>query len=447
MLPRAMLLAAALVALAPGPSGAALWQAEREWSEAEEAGFAAFVENEVDADFFVRAGLAHDCADILYGLRWIYARQRRLPVAATTIDGTLVGHWSDRFAPAGRGDWTRDPGFLDALRFVFGMTGTRTLAADSYPVAVDPEHVRAGVMYREEHHAYVVARVALDGTEPHPLVTWESTLPPAVRPLRMGVFAPPAPQAGSGDGLLRFRWIEKTASGWQYVPRERQSGWSDEQFDPAFHHGVAFAEAVARRFSQEEASPMVQVLRYVAQVDRLARERVPIVLAGHRACAGKRGEACGEGGALWELYSTPNRDARMLGYLARVRALAEGEDVEPEWVMDLMSAKAIDVGAPVGEGSGEAAQRIDLALLYRNARFVSSEPGDPIAQRWGLAICDSLAEHASALEESLAFLGERATDPNDGYTARALESRELELADVDAERKIAGCPVAATAAP
>jgi hypothetical protein len=189
---------------------------------------------------------------------------------------------------------------------------------------------------------------------------------------------------------------------------------------------------------------MVQVLRYVTQIERLARERVPIVLAGHRACAGKRGEACGEGGALWELYSTPNRDARMLGYLARVRALADERDVEPDWVMDLMSAKAIDVGAPVGPGAGEAARRIDLAVLYRNARFVSSEPGDPIAQRWGLAVCESLAEQASALEASLAFLSGLAVDPGDDYTARALESRELELADVDAERKIAGCTGTAT---
>jgi len=49
-----LLLGLALLSLTPAPSGAALWQAERAWSEEEEAGFARFVESEVDADFFVR---------------------------------------------------------------------------------------------------------------------------------------------------------------------------------------------------------------------------------------------------------------------------------------------------------------------------------------------------------------------------------------------------------
>jgi hypothetical protein len=442
-----LLTAISLLALEAAPSSAALWQAEREWSEAEEAGFAAFVETEVDPDFFVRAGLAHDCADILYGLRWIYARERGLPVAATAVEGGLIGHWSARFGPVDRRrSWTRDPNFLEALRFVFGMTGTRTLPVDTYPVAIGREHLRAGVVYREENHAYVVAQVVLDGTEPHPLVTWESTMPPAVRPLRNGVFAPSAPQAGSGDGLRRFRWVEKTRAGWQLVPLERQPGYSEEQFSTAFVSGHPYAESVARRLEPEQAPPIVQALRYLAQVERLARERVPIVLAGHRACA-KTGDngACREGGALWELYSTPNRDARMLGYLARVRALVEAREVEPEWVLDLMRAKGIDVGAPLGDGDPDAARRIDLTDLYYNARFVSSEPGDEIAMRWGRAVCETLAERVAALEESLAFLRARAGAPGDDYTAQAIEDRELELSDLEEERRIAGCAQRQTA--
>jgi len=132
MLRRVLLLAAACLALGAAPSRAALWEAERVWTEEEEAGFAAFVEQRVDSDFFLRARLAHDCADILYGLRWIYARERRLPAAASAPDGTLVGHWSERFGPAGHGDWTRDGNFLAALRFVFGLTGTRTLPLEIF---------------------------------------------------------------------------------------------------------------------------------------------------------------------------------------------------------------------------------------------------------------------------------------------------------------------------
>jgi hypothetical protein len=438
---RALLLLLILACLAlPGPAGAALWKAERAWDEAEEAAYGEWIEKNVDADFFVRAHLAHDCADILYGLRWIYARERRLPVAATGADGVVVGHWSDVFAPAGRGDWKRDAHFLAALRIVFGLTGTRTLPVDTYPIAIDREHVHAGVLYRAESHAYVVGRVALDGTEPHPLVTWESTLPPAVRPLREGVFAPSAPALGSGDGLRRFYWVEHAQAGWRLVPPERQSGYSDEQYAPRFVADHPFAEAVARRLEYAPAPPMIRVLGYIAQADRLARERVPIVVAGHKACGGgKPKDSCREGGALWELYSTPNRDARLIGYLARVRALAEDRDVEPEWVMSLLRAKVFDVRAPIFPGEGEEARMLSLVSLYEDGRFVSSEPGDSIAKRWGQAVCESLADRATALEGSLTFLRERATDPNDTYTQRAIESNERELALVAGDRKKSGC--------
>ena len=449
---RFLLLLLLLCTVSPRAAGAALWKAERTWDEAEEAAYGEWIEKNVDADFFVRAKLAHDCADILYGLRWIYARERRLPVAATDKDGTVVGHWSSIFAPAGRGDWKRDANFLHALRVVFGMTGTRTLPVDTYPVAVDREHVHAGAVYRAESHAFVVGRVVLDGTEPHPLVTWESTLPPAVRPLREGVFAPSAPVLGSGDGLRRFYWVEHTEKGWRLAPPERQSGYSDEQYAPQFVHEHPFAETVARRLEIQPAPPMIRVLGYLAQADRLARERVPIVVKGHRVCGGAKASAsCREGGALWELYSTPNRDARLLGYLARVKALADERDVEPEWVMDLMRAKVYDVGARVFPGDGDEARLLSLVNLYEEGRFVSSEPGDSIAKRWGQAACESLADRAAALDASLAFLRERAPDPNDTYTARAIESNERELALVDGDRKKNGCaatpPVAAEPPP
>src|SRR5688500_10565880 len=111
---RALVLLMLACLVAPVRADAALWKAERAWDEAEEAAFGEWVEKNVDADFFVRARLAHDCADILYALRWIYARERRLPAAATGADGTVVGHWSDVFAPASRGDWKRDANFLAA---------------------------------------------------------------------------------------------------------------------------------------------------------------------------------------------------------------------------------------------------------------------------------------------------------------------------------------------
>ena len=455
---RALALALVLAASAAAPARAALWQAERAWSEEEEAGFAAWIEAEVGEDFFLSPRIAHDCADLPYALRWIYARERRLPVAATTIDGERFGHWSKEFGPATRGSWRRDGNFLWALEYLFGNTGTKTLPEDTYAVALDRARLRAGVVYHAEHHAGVVSRVALDGTEPHPLVTWESTLPPAVRRLRVGIFSGGTP-ADRGQGLRRFRWVERRESGWDYVDVEFQWGWSEEQYASSFTAGkLSFARAVAERLAPDPVPPDRQFLRYVEQAERLARERVPIVLDGHATCANAPGR-CAEGTPLWELYSTPNRDARMLGYLARVRELVDGGLVDRAFAFEVMRAKGIEVGAtldgaaepPTGGHAGpDRGERIDLLELYENAEHVSSEPGDPLEKRWGRAACASLADRAAALEESIAFLASNQSEAPDEYAARAVELRRRELDAVQGELRAEGCappPPGVSAAP
>ncbi len=430
---RRIALVGALLAALPQAARGALWVAERDWSEAEEAGFAAWVEAAVGEDLFLRPDLPHDCADVPYALRWIYARERRLPVAATSVEGELFGHWSTRFAPVSQGSWKQDPSFLAALRFLFGMTGTKTLPDDTYPVALDRVHLRAGVVYHAEHHASVVARVALDGTEPHPLVTWESTLPPAVRRLRPSVFSGSAP-AQPGHGLRSFRHVERAPEGWRYVPLERQPGYSEEQFDLAFVAGkVSFAGAVAERLAPDPVPPTRQALKFAAQAERLARERVPIVAAGARACAGAR-DRCAEGTGLWELHSTPNRDARMLGYLARVRDLVEAGEVDRGWVLEVMRVHGIEIAA---------GRRITLLDLYENASYVSSEPSDPLEKRWGLAACDSIGDRVGALERSIEFLRDQdqaGAEASDAYVAQAIEHRERELVLLAEERLSEGCP-------
>lgn len=441
-------LAFVLAASAASPARSALWQAERAWSEAEERGFAAWIEAEVGEDYFLSPRIPHDCADLPYALRWIYARERRLPVAATTTLGVRFGHWSGAFGPVSRGSWRRDANFLRALAYLFGNTGTKTLPEDTYAVAIDRARLRAGVVYHAEHHAAIVSRVALDGTEPHPLVTWESTLPPAVRRLRVGVFSGGTP-IDHGQGLRRFRWVERKEDGrFDYVDVEFQSGWSEEQYATAFTTGkISFARAVAERLAPDPVPPSRQFLKYVEQADRLARERVSIVLEGHRACSGAPGR-CGEGSALWELYSTPNRDARMLGYLARARELVEGGLVDRAYAFDVMRAKGIEVGARLagagepptaGRAGPDRGERIDLLELYENAAHVSSEPADPLTQRWGLAACASLAERAAALEGSLAFLASHQGAAPDAYAVRALELRRLELDAVHGELRAEGC--------
>src|SRR3972149_1441638 len=72
-----------------------IWEVgDRRWTVEEERQFEKWVEENITEDFFIRHMIPTDCADVVYAIRWIYARITRLPAAATTRGGRLVGHWS-----------------------------------------------------------------------------------------------------------------------------------------------------------------------------------------------------------------------------------------------------------------------------------------------------------------------------------------------------------------
>jgi hypothetical protein len=72
-------------------SGPQIWTVgEGRWTLQEENLYSEWVEATITEDFFVRHDIAVDCADAVYAIRWIYARIRHLPAAATTEDERLI---------------------------------------------------------------------------------------------------------------------------------------------------------------------------------------------------------------------------------------------------------------------------------------------------------------------------------------------------------------------
>jgi len=152
---------------------------DRRWTVEEEHRFEKWVDETMTEDFFIRTNIRTDCADAVYAIRWIYARITHLPAAATTTDGKRIGHWSTdwKHLPT-HPEWDKDERFRAALLYLFPRTWTGTLPLDTYPVRISPDSVRPGTLFLvTESHTGIIGHVFLDGSQAHPLQTWESALP------------------------------------------------------------------------------------------------------------------------------------------------------------------------------------------------------------------------------------------------------------------------------
>jgi len=290
---------------------AEVWHAVNEWTVEEELRFGAWVSEYVDENFFLNHKVPVDCADVSYGLRWIYSRIRRLPVAATGKYGEFIGHWSkdwDHLSSYSR--WDKDPRFRAALRTVLALTTTESIPNDTYPISVTPSNVTPGTVFlTTEAHTGVVGRVVLNGSTIHPLQTWESSLPVKRQKLKMRDFLMHSPNAGNQSGLVKFRWLEKVNGAWRFIDRQAQPAYSEEQYGPDFFSETAvYVDAVAKRIDPYEHDPREKAERIIDYIVKMLDERVPIVLSGYGYCTEK---PCPEGSDMWEAYSTPLRDRKI----------------------------------------------------------------------------------------------------------------------------------------
>jgi hypothetical protein len=167
-----------------------VWEVgDRRWTVEEERRFEKWVEETITEDFFIRYQIPTDCADVVYAIRWIYARINHLPAAATTREGRWIGHWSTDWKHLStHPEWQMDERFRAALRYLLPMTWTGTLPFDTYPIRISSDSVTPGTLFLlTESHTGMIGHVFLDGSQVHPLQTWESGLPVKVGPfLRTG---------------------------------------------------------------------------------------------------------------------------------------------------------------------------------------------------------------------------------------------------------------------
>jgi hypothetical protein len=373
-----------------------VWEVgDRRWTIEEEHRFEQWVTETITEDFFIRYKIPTDCADAVYAIRWIYARINHLPAAATTMYGRQIGHWSTdwRHLPT-HPEWHRDERFRAALLYLIPKTWTGTLPLDTYPVRISPDSITPGTVFLETNaHAGIIGHVFLDGSQPHPLQTWESAPPRKVQKLSLRYFFSPRPDLKTGSGLVKFRWPVSENGEWKYLSAQEHPFYSEEQYASHFCEGYAdFAEAVARRIDPTNYPAGEKFGKVIGTITRLLRERIPIVLEGYEQC---RGGGCPETSEWWEIHSTVGRDGLIILLMDHLSQIIELNHLDKEMAKTMMEAIRIDILEN---------RSVTLYDVFQNYLWFSPHPEDSVEARWGLEKCRMIFTQTRATQNSIAFI-------------------------------------------
>jgi len=378
----------ALTLLMPTLSHAAVWETTRRWDAAWENRYAEWVQTNWKVDIFQNKkspyyGLYPDCADTVYSMRAIFASQNGLPFAVTdpsTQKSTITNSISKFDAkPAGAKRVTA------YLNWLYGVLGTITLPADTYPVAINRDAVHAGglMLAKESKHSYTVKSVRETGV---PVLVYST-------------------QANRGDlkvrswpsvGYLFSKGI-KQPSGFRYFrypedllkPVWEVPGYSDEQYKAPAAKWVNVMQA---KLANRSESANEALRRQMDDACQLITTRIELVneALGKMKQVGNRCFNAQE----YDDFSTPSRDGQTKAAFEDLsatfkKAQGRNEAIDPalrEQLANLFAGSAgEEAGAqfcPVAYGRGKT---ISIGELRRRlyAGLLSANPNDPLAVRWG----------------------------------------------------------------
>jgi len=410
-----------------------VWEVgDRRWTVEEELQFGRWVEENVGEDFFIRYKIPTDCADVVYAIRWIYARIALLPAAATTWDGRLIGHWSTdwKHLPS-HPEWHQDQRFRAALLDMLSKTWTGTLPYDTYPIRISRDSVTPGTAFFEtKTHAGLIGHVCLDGSQAHPLQAWESALPVKVQKLSPRIFFSTRPVSKDRSGLVKFRWPVFEDGEWRYLPAKDHPFYSEEQYASGFCESYSdFVEAVARRIDPTDYDPMEKMAKVVETITRFLKERVPVVLAGYEQC--RRG-ACPEASEQWEIHNTTGRDGMIVLQTDHLSQIIESNHLDKKMVKGMMEAIPIEISKN---------RSVTFYQVYQNYLWLSPHPGDSIEARWGLKKCEMILAQTRTTKGSIAFIEKtyRKRDPK--FADSSIRQQQHILHRLNEEWAKSGCKV------
>lgn len=360
-----------------GGKNESLWPVTNEWSWEWELKFSQWVSSELDGTWWLRHNLATDCADVTYSARWIFARNNGLPMANRLGNGQWFTHRSVKpewkHLPTAV-EWHKDKRFLAALNYMLDFVFTHSLWNDSYPIAINAASLIPGAHHLAltdtSGHTQFIYKVGLQPDQ-IPILTLNSTIPRKVRDLSEWLFFGEASE--NSAALLRMRWPRLNGSKPALVESAQMPHYSTEQFASGFIQAprAQFWEEVFFRLNPNLDYDKVGV-RALTQVLDLVVARVPIVEDGYRACAGGQ---CPEGGAAYELHSTPTRDERIASAIG-VFTMMQPYVRQPDLMLPIFEKEILNQEGYIFN--------LGQIISAWNLRLFSSDPNvDPVL-RWGI---------------------------------------------------------------
>lgn len=403
---------------------AKLWDAYRDWNQAEEIRFSKWVaklgerswdnSNEMlktpEYNSLYQASdetidFKADCGDFPFLLRTYFAYKRNLPLLLPVVGGgnysrtsnvtqTLIsessfqGNIKDLFAKIP--DWVE----TGTLR-----TAPHEPNSATYPIAISRSTVRPGTIYYDPNgHAAIVCHVNESGNvyflDAHP--------DQSVTRTRFGEKFGWNTSFQAG-GFRLYRPVKKTLGGWRFVNRvEKLPHFSTEQF----FFGEDYHLRVQLRLTNQLINPIEELRRYIYEdTYKEVKDRVAAVERGW-AIAKKNPIEISENiyyaQGPWEDYSTPSRDIRLrtsfLNIPKKSRAFIRLAELEPysfvafgrdaavlKNALALMQSRAFAELTIHYRNSDDKLVELALSDIEKRLFLLSFNPNHPPELRWGAA--------------------------------------------------------------
>lgn len=356
-------------------SSAAVWQSSNTWDEQWERQYSQWVAENFNRDIFINPeskyyGMKTDCADAAYTMRAIYSFENKLPFVINcpwssnsrckiSSNTSKYNHISN---PMKR--------FKAFNNYFHNVVSSRTISKDTYPPFINRDALRAGGIFLQENkHVYELKRFDRKG---YGVYYW-STTPRIVRKLSRSTSVPDLKPGNSGFRMWKNPQNLKSSIN----DLVSQGLHSNEQHTTVFKNMSRKNSALKKRMSEGPTESNKEFAkRLFKDMKSYAIERVSVVNQAYSYC---QSNSCNST-AVYDLYSTPGRDKRLLNYIIKYKK-AQKVANKGSWFAD--SAQKI-----LSQSSLEVMPGVSMTYLelYKKlkAKSMSTDPRDPVAARWGL---------------------------------------------------------------
>jgi hypothetical protein len=372
---------------------------------------------EDDSDGKNRVIMEPDCADNPFFLRAYFAWKLGLPFGYHVCDRGYVGHnpqtgqWITNETPSSKNNPVL--AFNYFLRSIMNgvHSGTARTALDNensdyYPVSLEREALRPGTVYADPYGHTLILVSWVPQTKDHPGLLLAADAQPdntiAIKRFWKGNFLFNTSDVVGEPGFKVFRPISFDNGKlclMQNKALNTSSGFAPFSLQQRKMESEVFYHVMDRLINPEPLDPEDALMDLIQALHEQLLVRVKSVANGEAYLKSHPGTMIFQAGGLWEDFSTPNRDLRLLiamdevlGFPDRVASspedfkiskLSSPEDIKNK-LQSLLNKKVSELTISYTRSDGSSQELPVAEILKRRDVFeMAYNPNDGIEIRWG----------------------------------------------------------------